>query len=375
MTMSRNKPRTSLTVETLEDRRVPAVNVWLSYGVLNIHGDSWDNKVEVNPSGSNVVVSVWAIDWLRDYAFAAGQVSSVRFFGYDGHDNFINNVVSLPCYADGGNGNDYLEGYGGNDEFWGRAGHDTMYAYGGNDDLYGGVGNDVMYGQAGLDGLYGGADADSLYGGTGADRFLVMTGHAEHKDAAAEDAVLWFRNYVRIWNDPEVEMMDSGLKLLHRTTNNDNLLETSWNGAVTFWRGGAHPEYLAVNYNNGNIVMYDGSFGSTPLAGLTTIHEVAHNWDDEHTNWSTWLQMSGWIPSPPHEPVMGVFTKSLDLNWKYLTTSTFARHYGRTNPYEDFTTSWESYFTYRYGLSNVFNVARLSSAKSAHLDAFFNSLR
>jgi hypothetical protein len=41
---------------------------------------------------------------------------------------------------------------------------------------------------------------------------------------------------------------------------------------------------------------------------------------------------------------------------------------------EDWSTAWESYFTYRHGLSNVFGVARLPATKQNHLVQFFESL-
>lgn len=412
------RPQRTLLVESLERRELLA-SISLSGTTLTIRGDSWNNDARVDLSGSKVKVQVVSTprvgfvltpDVVRK-EFSASQVKKINFYGYDGDDRFVNNLKNVPSFADGGNHNDYLQGGGAADQLYGGAGDDTLlgnggadilygdagndylygndgndtlyggagddYLYGGNhnDDLYGDAGRDKLYGEAGLDGLYGGVDEDALYGGAGADRFLVMYGSKEHKDAASADAVVTFKNGDKAWTESNIETVDQALRLLHHKTGNDNLLELSNGRGITFERhkGAALSTTLADNNSAGRIRMFDKAFATNDLAILTTIHEIAHNWDTEHSAWNSWLKLSGWAASKPTANA-SKYQKSTDGEWWHLKDATFTRTYGKTTPREDFATAWESYFVYKHGVKNSAGVSKLSSDKVKHLDAFFAKL-
>ncbi|MBW3599309.1 MAG: hypothetical protein KY475_18820 [Planctomycetes bacterium] len=395
------RPKRTLSLETLERREMFA-SAALSSTVLTIRGDSWNNDARVDLSGGKVKVEIVSTprtgfaltpDVVRK-EFSASSVKLIKFYGYDGNDRFVNNLRYVPSIAEGGNHNDYLEGYDAVDKFYGGAGNDTLKGYGGNDLLHGGSGNDViyggagnddlygdggrdkLYGEAGLDGLYGGAGADELRGGAGADRFLVMSGASEHKDAVGQDAVIHFKTGDKSWSEEEIEDVDLGLRALHHKTGNDNLLELKNGGSLTFqrYKSGSKSSVLADNNSAGRIRMYDSVFASPGLTALTTVHEIAHNWDNEHSKWSQWQKESGWRSTKPSAATLKNYSESGDGKWWHQKSVSFARSYGKTNPYEDFATSWESYFVFKHGMTNSLGVSKLPADKVAHLDSFFASL-
>jgi hypothetical protein len=368
-------------MENLEPRAMTAVDISLSGGILTITGDSWHNDAYVSKLNGRMQVRV---ESLPQDGFiltpdvktksVTGTVKEIRFFGNGGDDRFDSTYI-YPCRLEGGSGNDELEGGGGNDTILGGSGDDTLRGVGGNDNLYGGNDHDVIFGGNGLDGLYGGAGPDDLYGGNDADRFLVMDGQAEQKDAVLSDAIVRFNNGTRTWTSGEIQAMDAGLKQLHLRTGNDNLLETKTGGSLTVTRGGSSTNN-AVNQGSGKITMYDSAFASEGQTISTTIHEVGHNWDNEHSNWSAWQKLSGWRNTKPAGVDATKYVKATDTdeNWWYLKTASFCREYAKTNPREDFASSFQSYFIHKYNLPNPTSVAKLSTAKLNHLDTLFNSL-
>ena len=367
--------------ETLEQRQMPVVNMSLSSGVLTITGDSWHNDVKVslinnkvNVRSESLPTSGFALTTSVETGDFSG-VSQIRFFGNAGDDIFDSTMI-YPCYIEGGLGNDDLEGGGGDDTIYGGSGNDTLTGKGGNDNLYGGNDVDKLFGGNGLDGLYGGAGTDEMFGGDGVDRFLMMEGQTEAKDATSSDAIIRFKNDAKTWNPDEITDVDKGLRVLHLRTQNDNLLETSSNGTLTFWRGDTKGTTLATNYGGGKIVMRDAAFETAADATLTTIHEVGHNWDTEHGKWTDWMKLSGWRSTKPTGSDVSKYTKGSDKdeNWWHLNSATFGRNYGKTNPREDFAASWQSYFVKRNGLVDSAGTTTLSSAKTSHLDTFFSSL-
>jgi hypothetical protein len=369
------------SMEGLESRVLATVGISLSGSILTITGDSWHNDVLVSKVNDKVTVRVESLP-TDGFALRPDVVTrefssfrEVRFSGKGGDDTFDSTYI-YPCILDGGDGNDELEGGGGNDKISGGSGDDTLRGVGGDDTLYGGTGRDRLYGGSGLDGLYGGDDVDQLYGNDGADRFLVFEGATEHKDASSSDAVVRFKNGARSWKTSEIEAVDGGLKHLHLKTRNDNLLETKTGGVLLFTRDGSKGTTRGTNFGSGRISLYDGAFSSSGQTALTSIHEVGHNWDTEHSNWSSWLKLSGWRSSRPSSSEASKYSMGTDEDedWWHLKTAGFARSYGKTNPREDFASSWESYFVFKDKLTNSTGVVALPSAKTGHLDRFFSSL-
>ena len=196
---------------------------------------------------------------------------------------------------------------------------------------------------------------------------------------SAEDAVLYFRNDTKTWTEDEIQQVDTGLRLLHLRTGNDQLLETSKDGTVTFVRSKAYPgkpNVIRENDSGGNITLYDGAFSSPTYAIVTAVHEVGHNWDREQSQWQQWLACSGWRNTKP--PVSQasnyVSTTRYSETWWYLKDKVFALDYGKAHPLEDWSTAWESYFTFKNNFSNPLQLRQLPADKLAHVDRFFNSL-
>jgi Ca2+-binding RTX toxin-like protein len=73
--------------------------------------------------------------------YSAASYNRISFSGRDGNDTFVNNT-SLPSYASGGEGSDWLVGGSGADSFNGGADDDDLEGRGGDDSLAGGAGDD-----------------------------------------------------------------------------------------------------------------------------------------------------------------------------------------------------------------------------------------
>jgi hypothetical protein len=320
----------------------------------------------------------------------------------------------------GGKGNDTLYGMDGHDTLKGQSGADVLYGGDGDDTLYGGAGRDELFGNDGNDGLFGGVgESDRLNGGAGEDRFLVNSvvkrqkyyknwwdqarGHRSYRnvteledrveDRTAGDSVTHFRNLGRtsvnllgggdvtyeggVWNDADIERVDKALRNLHRLTGNTRLLKLSSGRDLVFERVGRK---VSGNGDWGGWTSGDGHIVLTANANsrlhMTTYHEIAHNWDDPHENnrIQAFRQISGWQNQGGRD-----FVKAHDnqSNWFYRsnTANEFARDYGRSNPMEDFATTWESYFDRRFHGNQSRASLNYSAAKHAVLDGFFASLR
>ena len=115
----------------------------------------------------------------------------------------------------------------------------------------------------------------------------------------------------------------------------------------------------------------------------TVYHELGHNWDDtsENAYAGAFRSLSGWVQSPTRPSSSHLASRAPGDAWWYLNTALFARpdtfgttdSYSRWNPFEDFATTWETYFLNRYhGTTNGNN---LVVAKQNNLGRLFNDLR
>ncbi len=379
------KVRPRLFAERLEDRCTPTT-VKLVSGVIQIEGDSWRNDAHVYYQNGKVQVRVESTPQtgfaitpdVVHKSYTPSSVKSISFDGNSGDDRYVSDVSDIPSLGLGGSGNDYLEGSKADDEFRGGEGNDTLRGFGGDDCLYGDSDNDILRGGDGNDGLYGGNGRDELYGNGGKDRFLQFVGEKEQKDAVTHDALLYFKNSSATWSHKEIRWVDSGLKYLHKRTGNDNLLELKSGKSITFVRrisDGGDTSVYADNDSAGTINVYNKAFNNQDICAQTIIHEMGHNWDSEHSKWSSWKSIINWKSTNPRS---SSYVKSTDGEWWYLKNkaSTFALSYGKSSPYEDWCVAWESYFVFRYSLNNVQNLKKLSSISSAkfdHLVSFFNA--
>lgn len=176
--------RTSLTLESLGDRIVPAVGFKLQplagemvgKTALVLTGDAADDEVFIRqeglkPTGTVVVRSgSWTGPVIAEVG--SGNLNYIQFKGGMG-DDFLNahSTVQTQIMAYGEAGNDTLIGAWGYDFLDGGDGNDTLFGNGGYDILKGGAGNDALYGGGGYDNLIGEGGDDVLQGSEGNDNY------------------------------------------------------------------------------------------------------------------------------------------------------------------------------------------------------------
>jgi Ca2+-binding RTX toxin-like protein len=278
--------------------------------------------------------------------FLQGQRDNDSAFG-DGGDDTISDASGNDSLSGGGDadsiigsdGDDTLRGNAGNDWLDGGNGKDSLDGGDGDDSLSGGADHDQLLGGAGIDALLGGRDEDTLTGGDGADRLLSRS-HDTTTDLTNADAQLNFKDEGReniLWTDDEIWQIDVGLKWLQQRTGGTKILKLSNGGQITVQReSSAGPDILGDNRGDGIIdiadlaFQYDGFFGPD----VTIVHEIGHNWDtlDENPGIKPFFDLSRWRGNDP--------------NWTYDPKAQFARDYGKTNPYEDYATSLEVYYSH-----------------------------
>lgn len=369
-------------IEPCEVRLLPASSSLVSRELTIKGSNGWHDYTTVTVVNKQVWVYVTSIRStggtvsIHSKYYTASSVETIRFYGYSGNDHFSNGTAIRTSIVDGGSGNDTLYGGSNSDVLHGGADHDLLFGYDGNDDLYGDGGDDTLRGGDGLDGLYGGEGADRMYGEGGADRFLTSTDRSEAFDFdSAIDAVVWFLPGDISWKESEVESADVGLRVLHHRTANTNLLIGSSTRPFFFKRYHVRPQgasTTALADNTGLwIRVYDNAFASAAITASVTVHEIAHSWmpDELTTEGKAWNALSGWQRQAdgPLDMVL-----SGDGKWWYRLSAKFGRFYGRNNPYEDWATSWESYFVFNHPrLSNAFNSVKLPPEKVAYLETFF----
>jgi hypothetical protein len=135
-----------------------------------------------------------------------------------------------------------------------------------------------------------------------------------------------------------------------------------------------------TGYNDGTTmgILENGSFDDNQMLQLV-FHEIGHGWGGANTDWAGWQALSGWTTQAPSPGQQANYTQSpdADVNRWYLSSSNFARNYGRTNPAEDFATSFALYFMDEVGEDYAGNGAVNAvdiPTKIAFLDAFFASI-
>lgn len=211
----------SVSVESLEDRRLMAANLFpinpvptketpavgsITYNASsrivtvvgsNVHNDNI--SITVNTRGSTTAADDLLTIRLRNAGVTTAQynVNNVeRIFArmYGGDDTIDNqSYVNLTAYGDagvdlmlggtgndsliGGTENDFIDGRGGNDTIWGQEGADALFGDSGSDTILGGPGNDAIFGGSDDDYLYGEGDNDRLYGEAGVDRLSDTVGN------------------------------------------------------------------------------------------------------------------------------------------------------------------------------------------------------
>lgn len=315
-------------------------------------------------------------DWLygsEDDDYLNGGDGNDELYGAGGDDELHGLAGNDQVY--GSDGDDFLDGGAGNDELYGGADDDTLLGGNGDDLLDGGDGNDILYGHDGDDDLDGGAGRDSLFagygwdnvtGGTGADRFLTFDLDGDGLDPFAADhdylldfdddadALVRFATGDKNWIYDEIELVDQAFALLHQSalTHDARLLRTRDGDWFTFSRvanigGDDVPEgyppgsYAGQNHGGGNISIADKTFTLKSIPKLI-IHEMGHSWQDATDD--TLLEISGWTDNPPNGWQFSYI--AAQGGWYYLASAydSFIDEYARTNPWEDFATTFAQLF-------------------------------
>jgi len=396
-----------LQLETLERRELLTNSIFFSAAtqILTIEGSSARDVVDVNRRDNktvNVQMSHPGGALAARSLTVTGTIRSIRFLGYDGDDAFRNNTAIFSNAVggagndtlQGGSGDDVLDGGGGIDSLFGNDGSDFLYGGAGNDLIYGGAGNDTLYGNDGDDALCGSLGFDLLVGGQGNDRFLV-TKEDLPLDQMRTDARI---NFVGVlgtemngsakivgthanWLESEIQAVDYALAAIQRRVGNTSLLKMPNGSPLTFRRQGhsADPNSLLLGWNtlDGNITLLDHAFQDTAWLHRSVYHEVAHNWEDITTNkyWNQFTDLSGWAygNAPPAKD-MASYTRAAETDdgfW-FKKGATFARDYGRSDPWEDWAVSVEAYFSQTY-TREMEAGASLAPAKVALVNQFLSS--
>jgi hypothetical protein len=172
---------------------------------------------------------------------------------------------------------------------------------------------------------------------------------------------------------------------LHRHTGNTRLLKKANRDEMSFRAVGPQTSagFQAGGWNDdGEITFVNLPGKSDSDIQRTVYHEFGHNWDDpsENAYAATFRAVSGWKEhdgnAPPEGYLLGLSAKK---DWVYLASAddTFARDYGKTNPFEDMATTWEAYFVFAYhgGATGLTREGLKKNAdKWATIDSLINDL-
>jgi Ca2+-binding RTX toxin-like protein len=159
--MSATKTTFRPTVESLEDRRVPAVTgaTLAADGTLTVNGSANADLIAVTQAGGKVSVTGWSAK------FDALKVKAVIIKAGAG-DDVVVNATSLTSGVDAGAGSDFVVGGSAGDLILGGDHSDYLMGMGGNDLIVGHAGNDVLYGGLGSDVMIGGVGMEVFYDDT-----------------------------------------------------------------------------------------------------------------------------------------------------------------------------------------------------------------
>jgi hypothetical protein len=356
------KMRCPLNVECLESRELLANTIVYSAAthILTIDGSS---------AGDVVVVSQLAnhqIDVRMDHPGSslpgldqlfAQPISQVDFFGHGGTESF-QDETAIPCSAYAGNGNAILVG-----------GSGTNFLVGGpgNDELFAGAGSSVLIAGTGQNALGDGPGRNLLIGGRGADRFLLTNPANDYiLNQTAADARIYFVGVTgtenlgteqvvgthAAWSQPDVQAVDFALSEIEQRVGNTSLLKMPDGTPLTFRRQGvdSNPNSLLLGWNtlDGKITLLDNAFADLQWLHRTVYHEIGHNWEDTSDNklWGAFTGLSGWSYGAS-SPNLNLYTQApeTDSSWWFKKGTAFVRDYSRTNPWEDWATSVEAYFS------------------------------
>jgi hypothetical protein len=173
---------------------------------------------------------------------------------------------------------------------------------------------------------------------------------------------------------------------MQAATGNTFLLKKADGSPLCYIRQGALQSttgsFVPAAWNSsGSLYFPDEAFSDDNYVRQVVFHETGHNWDtaaEYAPSGSEWLALSGWVYSTS-SPGSGYVRGSDDTaKWWYQAShaNDFSYdsgkadpEYGKTNPYEDFATSFEAYFLTR---SNFLSWIQAASDKDAFMARFID---
>lgn len=170
--------RRPLSIQSLDERIVPAITFTNVAGHLTIIGDDNNNSFEVAVSGDKkFIVRVGPNSPALNTNVLVKGTTQITVEGNGGNDNIsiaplgslsIANAISVQ----GGAGNDTLIGSSKVDSLDGGDNNDSLFGAAGNDTVFGNNGNDTLTGSLGNDFVSGGDDIDTILENGNVDFFL-----------------------------------------------------------------------------------------------------------------------------------------------------------------------------------------------------------
>ena len=341
--------------------------VWGEHGWDSIDCGYGDDTVD-GGSGNDTITGGDGVDVLH------GGDENDRISG-DGHADYL--------YGDDGNDELYGDGF---EAHW-RGYEDFLWGNDGNDRLVGGLGDDHLMGGPGMDALFSllGNDLEVAPDDAGAvnesDRLYTRSSsRAQSWDNGVDAAFLVQDTRMAWWTQPELDIVDDGIRLIHEANGSDCLIQRSngqyvtlirerdawWNGDVDGW-------------NDGSAVHLCNSTFDSGAAIVTTVHEFGHFWDTESPVWDEFRRLSQWTMVSHAGQAGWRYEYAYGEEWWWRDPADFYRAYGHTHPVEDWCTCWEAYFfgapgsrtpdtTHAWMQANMF-------AKWEVIDAFIRTYR
>ncbi|MCA9129993.1 MAG: hypothetical protein KDB22_23055 [Planctomycetales bacterium] len=338
-------------------------------------------------------------------------------YGNDGDDTIVGAYINNPWET--GNADDWMEGGNGSDWMFGGIGNDTMYGAEpgnvtyvdgfnilngeiGNDRLFSGTGMNQLIGGDGDDGLVAYGQSSELIGGRDQDRFVLYAGSFNVvDDKSSEDVAIYLTDALAVnnqrldgfgtqqfsftagmWTQSEIQRLDGAFNSMHQATGNTRLLKKSDGSEITISRIGAKTQGTAVigAWNNGDsntITLTNNGAANTNTLLSTIYHEFGHNWDEGTENAfivgaGGFLSLSEWIEADDRPTTHHTGSTGIGDTWWHSIYANFARSYGRLNPFEDYATTWETYFMDKFHGTTLNNT--VVASKYANLDRLFAAL-
>lgn len=188
------KTTATSSFETLEDRRMLAVDVALLGGTLVVEGDNANNHIWLSRSNGTIFVNIAGQNGYVPH-FNENSVWAIEMYGGGGNDILsVGSSINKPATLWGGPGEDYLVGGAGYNELVGHGFGSGIYDDANDDNardiLISGRGESTLWGQGGNDELYtdnyATSGTDFMFGGDGSDKFFVR-GHDGNAWVTGED--------------------------------------------------------------------------------------------------------------------------------------------------------------------------------------------